>query len=114
MKLSRIFKGCLFILSLIAMAVLWGRATGSARPAHTHLQTAARSSAMPQQLSADGQASLRAIIQPKNLSDLRWPDFSDRSPGKGSRVELGFPHDLYDKEMVRGIAYGGMRDSLLL
>jgi murein L,D-transpeptidase YcbB/YkuD len=31
----------------------------------------------PQQLSSDGQASLRAIIQAGNLSDLRWPDFSD-------------------------------------
>jgi aryl-alcohol dehydrogenase-like predicted oxidoreductase len=27
-----------------------------------------------------------------------------------SRVELGFPHDFYKKEMVRTIAFGGMRD----
>jgi aryl-alcohol dehydrogenase-like predicted oxidoreductase len=27
-----------------------------------------------------------------------------------SRVELGFPHDFYKKDMVRTIAYGGMRD----
>ena len=28
-------------------------------------------------ISADSQASLRGIIQSGNLSDLRWPDFSD-------------------------------------
>jgi aryl-alcohol dehydrogenase-like predicted oxidoreductase len=27
-----------------------------------------------------------------------------------SRVELGFPHDFYKKEMVRTIVFGGMRD----
>ena len=27
-----------------------------------------------------------------------------------SRIELGFPHDFYQKDMVRNIAYGGMRD----
>jgi murein L,D-transpeptidase YcbB/YkuD len=31
----------------------------------------------PQQLSAEGQGSLRAIILAGNLPDLRWPDFSD-------------------------------------
>jgi aryl-alcohol dehydrogenase-like predicted oxidoreductase len=29
-----------------------------------------------------------------------------------SRVDLGFPHDLYAKDMVRGFAYGGMRDQI--
>ncbi|HEY2545475.1 MAG TPA: aldo/keto reductase [Candidatus Acidoferrum sp.] len=33
---------------------------------------------------------------------------------EASRVELGFPRDLYEREMVRAIAYGGMRDSLVL
>src|SRR4051812_4783240 len=27
-----------------------------------------------------------------------------------SRVELGFPHDFYANEMVKGMTYGGMRD----
>jgi murein L,D-transpeptidase YcbB/YkuD len=31
----------------------------------------------PQQLSAQGQAALRRIIQDGKLEDLRWPDFSD-------------------------------------
>ena len=29
-----------------------------------------------------------------------------------SRIELGFPHDMYAKEMVRTIAYGGLRDRI--
>ena len=31
-----------------------------------------------------------------------------------SRIELGFPYNLYEKEMVRAIRYGGTRDSLLV
>ena len=31
-----------------------------------------------------------------------------------SRIELGFPHGLYEKEMVRAIRYGGTSDRLLL
>ena len=29
-----------------------------------------------------------------------------------SRVELGFPHDFYDRDMVKGLVYGGMRDQI--
>jgi len=29
-----------------------------------------------------------------------------------SAIELGFPHDFFTKEMVRGFAYGGMRDRI--
>jgi aryl-alcohol dehydrogenase-like predicted oxidoreductase len=29
-----------------------------------------------------------------------------------SRIALGFPHDFYDNEMVKGILYGGMRDKI--
>jgi hypothetical protein len=36
-----------------------------------------RQSAPPQPLSAEGKASLRAIIEAGNLPDLRWPNFSD-------------------------------------
>jgi aryl-alcohol dehydrogenase-like predicted oxidoreductase len=32
---------------------------------------------------------------------------------EASRIELGFPHDFYSKEMVRAIMYGGMRDRIL-
>jgi len=30
-----------------------------------------------------------------------------------SRIDLGFPYDLYAKEMVRAIEYGGLRDQIL-
>jgi len=33
-----------------------------------------------------------------------------QSLDEASRVELGFPHDLYTKEMTRAVNYGGMRD----
>ena len=33
---------------------------------------------------------------------------------EASRIELGFPHDLYAKEMVRAIGYGGLRDQILV
>src|SRR3981081_2485058 len=32
---------------------------------------------------------------------------------EASRVELGFPYDMYAKPMVRAICYGGLRDQIL-
>ena len=32
---------------------------------------------------------------------------------EASRIELGFPHDMYSKKMVRAMAYGGLRDQIL-
>jgi aryl-alcohol dehydrogenase-like predicted oxidoreductase len=29
-----------------------------------------------------------------------------------SQVELGFPHDFYGRDMVKGVVYGGLRDKL--
>ena len=31
-----------------------------------------------------------------------------------SQIELGFPQDIYEKEMVRGVRYGGTWDRLSL
>ena len=42
-------------------------------PHHPGLQ----SSAPPQQLSAESQAVLRAIVQAGYLAEMRWPNFSD-------------------------------------
>jgi L,D-transpeptidase YcbB len=67
----------LFLLPLAAVALLWGYGIGSAKRARAQSETSAKSAAAPQQLSADGQASLRGVIQVGNLPDLRWPDFSD-------------------------------------
>jgi aryl-alcohol dehydrogenase-like predicted oxidoreductase len=52
----------------------------------------------------DNLASLELKLSPEQLKTL----------DEASRVEMGFPHDLYNREMVRAIAYGGMRDSLVL
>ena len=65
------------MLPLVTIALLWGHNIISAGEARTQAETSAQSVPAPQQLSPDGQASLRAIIQARNLSDLRWPDFSD-------------------------------------
>jgi aryl-alcohol dehydrogenase-like predicted oxidoreductase len=41
------------------------------------------------------------------------------SPGQlkaldeASQIELGFPHDFYAKDLVRGLVYGGMRDQIV-
>jgi hypothetical protein len=32
---------------------------------------------------------------------------------EASRIELGFPHDMYAKAMVGAIRYGGLRDQIL-
>ncbi len=32
---------------------------------------------------------------------------------EASQIELGFPYNMYAKEFVRGIAYGGLRDRIL-
>jgi len=69
--------GLMLVLPLVAIPVLWSCGVGSGRSAGTLAEASAKPAGPPQQLSADGQASLRAIIQSGNLSDLRWPDFSD-------------------------------------
>jgi L,D-transpeptidase YcbB len=76
-KQSRISKGLLLVLPVVAIALLLGHGIASARRARPQSETSAKSAAPPQQLSPEGQASLRAILQAGNLPDLHWPDFSD-------------------------------------
>ncbi len=45
--------------------------------------------------------------------DVALPMEQLKTLDEASRIELGFPHDLYAKEMVRTIAYGGLRDQIL-
>jgi len=77
MKRSWISRSLLSLLPLVTIALLWGHDISSAGEARTQAATSAQSVPAPQQLSPEGQASLRAIIQARNLSDLRWPDFND-------------------------------------
>jgi murein L,D-transpeptidase YcbB/YkuD len=76
-KRSRISMGLVLVLPLVAITLLWSYRIGSARSARTQSEASAKPVAPFQQLSSDGQGSLRAIIQAGNLSDLRWPNFSD-------------------------------------
>jgi L,D-transpeptidase YcbB len=74
-KRSWIVNGLVLLVSLVGIFLL--RDCGATKGARGQPESPARSAALPQQLSADGQASLRRIIQSGTLSDLRWPDFSD-------------------------------------
>src|SRR5271156_1006984 len=58
-------------------ALICARGVVPAALARSLSETNAKSSAPQQQLSAEGQASLRTIAQSGNLPDLRWPNFTD-------------------------------------
>ncbi|MGD0425741.1 MAG: L,D-transpeptidase family protein [Candidatus Acidiferrales bacterium] len=77
MTQSRIPKALALILTLVALALLYSHNIASTAHARTHSQTSANSAEPPQQLSAEGQAALRAAIDSGNVPQLRWPDFSD-------------------------------------
>jgi L,D-transpeptidase YcbB len=77
MKQSRILKCLLPVLLAVAISLVWGHGIGAARHDRAQSPSAASSAAPPQQLSAEGLASLRAIIQAASAPELRWPDFSD-------------------------------------
>jgi murein L,D-transpeptidase YcbB/YkuD len=98
-KPRRVSGGLLFTLPLVALTLLYGCNTGSTANARSQSQASAQPAAPPQQLSPEGQASLRAIIQAGNLADLRWPDFSDY----GKLVKEFY--DSYDNSLpwVRGM-----------
>jgi murein L,D-transpeptidase YcbB/YkuD len=76
-KSLRVSAGLLLALPVVALTLLYGCNTGSMAIAGPQSQTNTQPVAPPQQLSPEGQASLRATIDGGNLTDLRWPDFSD-------------------------------------
>jgi len=51
----------------------------------------------------DNLASLDLALSPEQLLAL----------DDASRIELGFPYDMYAKDMVRNFVFGGMRDRIL-
>jgi aryl-alcohol dehydrogenase-like predicted oxidoreductase len=51
----------------------------------------------------DNLASLDLTLSAEQLKTL----------DEATRIELGFPYDLYGREMVRAIRYGGLRDQIL-
>ena len=44
--------------------------------------------------------------------DVALGDEHLRHLNDSSAIELGFPHDFYVKDMVRGFVYGGLRDRI--
>ncbi|MGA7235013.1 MAG: aldo/keto reductase [Bryobacteraceae bacterium] len=51
----------------------------------------------------DNLASLSLLLTPEQVKSL----------DEASQIELGFPHDFYQREMVAGFIYGGLRDRIL-
>jgi aryl-alcohol dehydrogenase-like predicted oxidoreductase len=51
----------------------------------------------------DNLASLELELTPEQVSAL----------DEASAIEMGFPHDFYEKELVKTFAYGGLRDKIL-
>jgi len=99
MKPFRILNNLTLLLPFTALALLLGCGTGSAGRASAQLDTSAKSGEPPQPLSAEGQASLRAIIQAGNLPDLRWPNFSDY----GKHLQKFYDSYGYSLPWVRGM-----------
>jgi murein L,D-transpeptidase YcbB/YkuD len=74
---SWISKSKLAVLLIAMVALWWSPGIGCTKQAGSQPESSAQSTAPPQQLGAEGQASLRTIVQAGNLADLRWPDFND-------------------------------------
>lgn len=51
----------------------------------------------------DNLASLELTLTPEQLSTLN----------EASAIEMGFPHDFFENELVKTFAYGGLRDKIL-
>ncbi len=47
-----------------------------------------------------------------NCLDLKLSDAQVTRLDKASQIKLGFPHDFFAKDMVRGFVYGGLRDKI--
>lgn len=77
MNLSWISKSKLAVPLIAMVALWWSPGIGCTKQEGSQPESSAQSTAPPQQPGAEGQASLRAIVQAGNLADLRWPDFSD-------------------------------------
>ena len=99
MKRSWIPKGLALVLSLVGIFPLSDHAIRAAKPVLRQTESSTRPIALPQQLSADGQASLRGILQAGTLSELRWPDFSDYQ----KHVQTFYESNGYSLPWIRGM-----------
>lgn len=74
-------RGVAIFLVLLLFAFWWvgkfDSAASSPNAAAISAMPGAQTAMPPQQLSAESQAALHAIVQAGYLAELRWPDFSD-------------------------------------
>lgn len=99
MKRASISTGLALVAALFTIFLVWDHSIGAASRAHRQAEGSANRVAPPQQLSSDGQASLRRIIKSGNLSELRWPDFSDYD----KHVQKFYESYQYSLPWVRGM-----------
>jgi murein L,D-transpeptidase YcbB/YkuD len=97
-KRASISTGVALALAFTILLV-WDHNIGAVRRARWQAEGSTSRVAPPQQLSSDGQASLRRIINSGNLSELRWPDFSDY----GKHVQKFYEAYRYSLPWVRGM-----------
>jgi murein L,D-transpeptidase YcbB/YkuD len=71
------FKHHFLTLGIVAIAIFCALAVASGTSRPIGAGTSPKATRSIEQLSGEGQASLRAIVQAGNLAELRWPDFSD-------------------------------------
>lgn len=109
MKRAWIWTGLALVLPLLAIFLKWNHGVGAARRAHWQPDSSGRPVALPQQLSSDGQALLRGTIQSGNLSDLRWPDFSDYD----KHVQKFYESFRYSLPWIRGMQPTAQAEQLI-
>jgi murein L,D-transpeptidase YcbB/YkuD len=97
-KRASISTGVALALAFTILLV-WDHNIGAVRRARWQAEGSTSRVAPPQQLSSEGQASLRRIIKSGNLSELRWPDFSDY----GKYVQKFYESYQYSLPWVRGM-----------
>ena len=100
MKRSHILGALAIAVCLAAVALVWAHGAGKAKRGAMPAGTAAEPGLPPQELSVDSQAALRAIIQAGNLSELRWPNFSDYT----KHLQKFYESYGYSLPWVRGMA----------
>jgi murein L,D-transpeptidase YcbB/YkuD len=91
--------GLALALPLVAISVLWNHGVGAAGRPRRQAENSARPVALPEQVSSDGQALLRGIVHSGNLSELRWPDFSDYR----NHVQKFYEANEYSLSWTRGM-----------
>ena len=79
------------------------------RKSRLHGCATARSRSSPSSAPANSRSSKTTW----RASNVTLTPEQVKSLDEASTIDLGFPYSMYSKELVRGIAYGGLRDQIL-